>query len=141
MPFFRRLPGRQLIKFLFQFMSCLVKISGINLRVFICSLLLNFFKALRNVVDYYKDNAKIIVDAFQSLGLKVYGGKNGPYAWVHFPGRNSWDVFTEILEKTHIVTVPGSGFGPGGEEYIRISSFGHKQSILEASRRLKNFYK
>ncbi|XP_044512204.1 probable LL-diaminopimelate aminotransferase, chloroplastic [Mangifera indica] len=99
------------------------------------------YQALRNVVDYYKDNAKIIVDAFQSLGLKVYGGKNGPYAWVHFPGRNSWEVFTEILEKTHIVTVPGSGFGPGGEEYIRISSFGHKQSILEASRRLKNFYK
>ncbi|XP_031273083.1 probable LL-diaminopimelate aminotransferase, chloroplastic [Pistacia vera] len=97
------------------------------------------YQALSSVVDYYKDNAKIIIDAFQSLGFKVYGGKNAPYAWVHFPGMSSWDVFAEILEKTHIVTVPGCGFGPGGEEYIRVSSFGHKQSILEASRRLKKY--
>ncbi|KAJ0085367.1 hypothetical protein Patl1_08463 [Pistacia atlantica] len=68
-----------------------------------------------------RNNAKIINDAFQSLGFKVYGGKNAPYAWVHFPGMSSWDVFAEILEKTHIVTVPGCGFGPGGEEYIRVS--------------------
>lgn len=109
------------------------------LEIITSSLLLNLFQALSSVVDYYKDNAQIIVDTFQSLGLKVYGGQNAPYAWVHFPGMSSWDVFAEILEKTHIVTVPGSGFGPGGEEYIRVSSFGHKQSILEASRRLKKF--
>lgn len=89
------------------------------------------------MVDYYMENVKLLVDTFSSLGIKVYGGQNAPYVWAHFPGRKSWDVFTEILEKTHITTVPGSGFGPGGEEYIRISGFGHRESIIEASKRLK----
>ncbi|KAH9756743.1 Aminotransferase ALD1 [Citrus sinensis] len=97
------------------------------------------FQALRTVIDYYKENAKIIVDAFQSLGLKVNGGKNAPYVWVQFPGSSSWDVFAEILEKTHILTIPGSGFGPGGNEHIRVSAFGHREYISEACRRLKNF--
>ncbi|XP_037494261.1 aminotransferase ALD1, chloroplastic isoform X2 [Jatropha curcas] len=98
------------------------------------------YKAVNSVVNYYKENAKILVEAFQSLGLKVYGGKNAPYIWVHFPGMNSWDVFNEILEKTDIVTVPGRGFGPGGEGYIRISAFGHRKSILEASARLTKLF-
>ncbi|KAH7567805.1 hypothetical protein JRO89_XS07G0154000 [Xanthoceras sorbifolium] len=98
------------------------------------------YQALNSVVGYYKENAKIIVDTFESRGLKVYGGKNAPYAWVHFPGQSSWNTFAEILEKTDIVTIPGRGFGPGGEEYIRVSAFGHRECIMEASRRLKNFY-
>lgn len=93
------------------------------------------------VLDYYKENAKIIMDTFTSLGLKVHGGKNAPYMWVHFPGLRSWDVFNEILEKTHIITVPGAGFGPGGEGYIRVSAFGQRESVIEASRRLKNLLK
>lgn len=93
------------------------------------------------MVDYYRGNAEIIVDTFSSLGLKVNGGRNAPYVWVRFPGYSSWDIFREILEKTHIVTVPGRGFGPGGEEYIRVSAFGHRECILEASRRLKNLFK
>ncbi|XP_010261172.1 PREDICTED: aminotransferase ALD1-like [Nelumbo nucifera] len=97
--------------------------------------------AVRGVIDYYKENARIILDTFASLGLKAYGGKNAPYVWVHFPGSSSWDVFDEILEKTHISTVPGRGFGPGGEEYIRVSAFGHRESILEASMRLKNLFR
>ncbi|KAK9930616.1 hypothetical protein M0R45_027650 [Rubus argutus] len=96
------------------------------------------YQAITSVIDYYKENAKIIVDTFRSLGLKVYGGKNAPYIWVNFPGLSSWDVFNEILEKTHIVTIPGKGFGPAGEEYIRVGAFGHRESILEASARLKN---
>ncbi|XP_034702374.1 aminotransferase ALD1, chloroplastic-like [Vitis riparia] len=94
--------------------------------------------AVQSVVDYYKENAKILGDTFTSLGLDVYGGINAPYAWVRFPGMKSWDVFTELLEKTHIITVPGCGFGPGGEEHIRVSAFGHRECILEASRRLKS---
>lgn len=86
------------------------------------------------------ENAKVLVDTFNSIGVEVYGGKNAPYVWAHFPGRKSWDVFAEILEKTHITTVPGSGFGPGGEEYVRISAFGRRESILEASKRLKNLF-
>lgn len=97
-------------------------------------------EAVRSVVDYYKENTKILVDTLTSLGIKVYGGINAPYVWAHFPGRKSWDVFAEILEKTHITTVPGSGFGPGGEEYIRISGFAHRESIHEASRRLEALF-
>ncbi|KAK6159173.1 hypothetical protein DH2020_006487 [Rehmannia glutinosa] len=53
----------------------------------------------------------------------------------------SWDVFSEILEKTHVVTTPGSGFGPGGEGFVRVSAFGHRENVLEACRRFKQLYK
>ena len=86
------------------------------------------------------ENAKILVDTFASLGLWAHGGKNAPYVWVNFPGLKSWDVFSKILEKAHISTVPGSGFGPAGEEYIRVSAFGRRDTILEASRRLKSLF-
>ncbi|KAI3901630.1 hypothetical protein MKW92_009479 [Papaver armeniacum] len=99
------------------------------------------YKGIRGVIDFYKENMKILLETFQSLGLKVYGGKNAPYIWVHFPGSSSWDVFAKILEKTHIITIPGTGFGPNGEEYIRVSAFGHRNSILEASERLTNLLK
>ncbi|KAL2326014.1 hypothetical protein Fmac_025072 [Flemingia macrophylla] len=65
---------------------------------------------------------------------------DAPYVWVHFPGRSSWDVFSEILEKTHVITTPGSGFGPGGEGFVRVSAFGHRENILEACRRFKHLY-
>ncbi|CAL5329638.1 unnamed protein product [Camellia sinensis] len=98
------------------------------------------YKAMLSVVDYYKESAQILLDTFASLGLKAYGGVNAPYVWVHFPGSRSWDVFSEILEKTHIITVPGSGFGPGGEEFIRVTTFGRRETILEASARLKSLF-
>ncbi|KAL0375976.1 UNVERIFIED_CONTAM: Aminotransferase ALD1, chloroplastic [Sesamum calycinum] len=96
------------------------------------------YKAVISLVDYYKENAEILLETFESLGLKTYGGVNAPYLWVHFPGSNSWDVFNEILEKTHIITVPGSGFGPAGKEFIRVTAFGHRENILEASKRLRS---
>ncbi|KAH0468488.1 hypothetical protein IEQ34_003521 [Dendrobium chrysotoxum] len=96
---------------------------------------------MKDVVSFYQENTNILVDTFTSLGFNVYGGKNAPYVWVHFPGRSSWDVFAEILEKTHLVTTPGSGFGPGGEGFIRVSAFGHRENVLEASRRLKQLFK
>ncbi|KAF1861419.1 hypothetical protein Lal_00025730 [Lupinus albus] len=98
-------------------------------------------KAMREVIGFYKENTDIIVETFDSLGFKVYGGKNAPYVWVYFPGRSSWDVFSEILEKTHVVTTPGSGFGPGGEGFVRVSAFGHRENVLEACRRFKQLYK
>lgn len=98
-------------------------------------------KAMQDVVQFYKENTKIIVDTFTSLGFKVYGAKNAPYVWVHFPGQSSWDVFAEILEKVHLVTTPGSGFGPAGEGFIRVSAFGHRDDVLEACRRLKQLFK
>lgn len=98
-------------------------------------------KAMRDVIDFYKENTEIIMDTFNSLGFNVYGGKNAPYVWVHFPGQSSWDVFAEILEKTHVVTTPGSGFGPGGEGFVRVSSFGHRANVLEAAKRFIQLYK
>ncbi|CAN1324828.1 Aminotransferase ALD1, chloroplastic [Linum perenne] len=95
------------------------------------------FKAVQSRLNYYKENAEILLDALASLNLEAYGGVNAPYVWVHFPGTKSWDMFDTILDKAHIITVPGSGFGPGGQEFLRISAFGHRQSIQEATRRLK----
>ncbi|KAH7421320.1 hypothetical protein KP509_13G050800 [Ceratopteris richardii] len=98
------------------------------------------WKAMNEVVDFYKENTRILVDTFKSLGFNTFGGTNAPYVWVQFPGRNSWDVFAEILEKAHIVTTPGSGFGPAGEGFIRASAFGNRKNILEASKRLKDLF-
>jgi LL-diaminopimelate aminotransferase len=95
----------------------------------------------RETIDYYLENARIIRDALQGpnfgrMGVEVYGGDNAPYVWVRFPGKKSWDIFDAILEKCHVVCTPGAGFGPAGESYIRFSSFGHRDDILEAAQRL-----
>ncbi|KAJ8510336.1 hypothetical protein OPV22_000770 [Ensete ventricosum] len=97
-------------------------------------------KAMDETIKFYKENTEIIVDTFKSLGFDVYGGRNAPYVWVHFPGRSSWDVFAEILEKAHVVTTPGSGFGPAGEGFVRVSAFGHRANIKEAAKRIKQLY-
>jgi LL-diaminopimelate aminotransferase len=92
------------------------------------------------LVEFYKENAAILRRTFQDMGFSVYGGENAPYVWVGFPGQKSWDVFAEILQKCDIVTTPGSGFGPGGEGFVRASAFGHRDSILEAVERFKRVY-
>jgi LL-diaminopimelate aminotransferase len=91
----------------------------------------------RQTVGYYMENARIIKKGLDNLGITSYGGIDSPYIWAEFPGRNSWDVFTLILEKAHIVTTPGSGFGPSGEGFIRFSAFGHRADVEEAVERLK----
>ncbi|KAL3675452.1 hypothetical protein R1sor_025400 [Riccia sorocarpa] len=98
------------------------------------------WKAMEELVGFYRENVDILVSALNSVGLRTYGGENAPYVWVHFPGESSWDVFSKILEKAHIVTTPGSGFGPGGEGFVRISAFGHRENILEAAERLKKLF-
>ncbi|XP_020255256.1 aminotransferase ALD1 homolog [Asparagus officinalis] len=97
-------------------------------------------KAIQQVIDVYKENARVLMDTLSSIGLRTYGGINAPYIWVHFPGEKSWDVFNEILEKTDIIVVPGCGFGPGGEGFIRVSAFNRKERVREACRRLKNLF-
>jgi len=91
---------------------------------------------MRSLVGYYMGNARIIKAALVGLGLECIGGDNAPYIWARFPGRDSWEVFGEILEKCHVVTTPGSGFGPAGQSYIRFSAFGHRENVEEASSRL-----
>ena len=92
---------------------------------------------MKSLIAYYMENAKIIKKALDAKGLKTCGGVNAPYVWAHFPGRKSWDVFTEILEKCQIVTTPGSGFGPAGEGFVRSSAFGHREDFIEAVKRLE----
>lgn len=85
---------------------------------------------------YYLENAAIIKKKLNDLGYEVFGGANAPYLWVRFKGQKSWDVFQHFLERYHLVTTPGSGFGPGGEGFIRFTAFGHRKNILEAVSRL-----
>mmetsp|Transcript_39560 Transcript_39560/g.64158 ORF Transcript_39560/g.64158 Transcript_39560/m.64158 type:complete len:487 (+) Transcript_39560:1092-2552(+) len=92
---------------------------------------------IQEQVNYYNENAKILRDAFTGMGFKVYGGLNAPYVWVQFPGKQSWDMFSEILEKANVVCTPGSGFGPAGEGFIRFSAFGQRNDIYEAIERIK----
>lgn len=90
------------------------------------------------MIQYYLENARIIKEALQGLGYEVFGGQNAPYIWVRFNGRNSWDVFQEFLERYHIVTTPGSGFGVQGEGFLRFTAFGHREKILKAVDRIKS---
>ena len=98
-------------------------------------------KAMKDVIDYYLVNAKKIEETlkgenFKKIGVEIYSTGNSPYVWAKFPGKKSWDVFDTILDKCHIVTTPGSGFGPSGESFIRFSSFGHQKDVNEACERL-----
>lgn len=96
--------------------------------------------SMMGLVAYYKENCKLIRECFVEMGFEVYGGVNAPYVWVGFEGRPSWDVFAEILEKCDLVTTPGSGFGPSGEGFVRVSAFGNRSDVEEAIRRLKKVY-
>lgn len=93
-------------------------------------------KEMREMTDYYLGNARLIREALDTLNVSCVGGEDSPYIWARFPGRDSWDVFAELLEKYHVVTTPGSGFGPAGESFIRFSAFGHRSDVEEACRRL-----
>ena len=79
------------------------------------------------MVDYYLENARIIRQGLGELGLTAYGGENAPYVWLKTPGgQSSWDFFDQLLYQAHVVTTPGSGFGPSGEGFIRLSAFGQR---------------
>ncbi|MCL2269885.1 MAG: LL-diaminopimelate aminotransferase [Treponema sp.] len=93
-------------------------------------------REIRALTDFYLGNAKLIRDVLQRKGIGCTGGDNSPYIWARFPGRDSWEVFAEILEKCQVITTPGAGFGPAGEGFIRFSAFGHRADVEEACQRL-----
>jgi LL-diaminopimelate aminotransferase len=93
-------------------------------------------REIRRLCDFYLGNAKLIRGALRQLGVSCVGGDNSPYIWARFPGRDSWDVFAEILEQCRVLTTPGSGFGPAGQSFIRFSAFGHRSDVEEACSRL-----
>ena len=93
---------------------------------------------VRERIDYYLANARIIRDGLASRGLKVFGGVNAPYIWVKAPGNlGSWEFFDHLLERAHVVVTPGAGFGACGEGYFRVSAFGRRPQIEEAVARIK----
>jgi LL-diaminopimelate aminotransferase len=96
-------------------------------------------REIRALSDFYLGNAALIRAALGKLNIECVGGDNSPYIWARFPGRDSWEVFTEILEKCRVVTTPGAGFGPAGQSFIRFSAFGHRPEVEEACRRLEGF--
>ena len=101
-------------------------------------------KETTGLVDYYLENAAIMKKTlcgknFADAGVRVFYTGDSPYLWVQFPGWKSWDIFDRILDECHVVTTPGSGFGPAGESYVRFSCFGHREDVLEACERLSKF--
>jgi len=92
------------------------------------------------IVEYYMQNAELIRETFTKCGFTCYGGVNAPYVFVHFPGRDSWDVFDEILNEVQVVTTPGVGFGPAGQGYVRISAYGKKEDCILACQRFTERY-
>ena len=96
----------------------------------------------KEMVARYMENAKIIVEGLKEAGYKVSGGVNSPYAWLETPeGMTSWEFFDFLLEKANIVGTPGSGFGPSGEGYFRLTAFGSRENTIEAIRRIKEISK
>lgn len=92
---------------------------------------------VKKLINYYLNNAKILHDLMVSKGYKVVGGVNAPYLWVYMNGEDSWAVFERVLRDCHVIITPGAGFGKMGEGYIRLSSFGHFNEIIEARDRMK----
>ncbi len=90
-------------------------------------------------VAYYMNNAKTIIEGLKGAGYSVSGGVNAPYVWLQTPdGMSSWDFFDHLLQNANIVGTPGSGFGPSGEGYFRLTAFGTYENTLKAIERIKN---
>jgi len=95
-------------------------------------------KEIRGLVDYYMNNATYILNGLKEAGYEVSGGINAPYIWVKTPdGMTSWDYFDHLLKDANVVGTPGSGFGPSGEGYFRLTAFGDYDKTVEAVDRIK----
>ncbi len=93
---------------------------------------------LKNQVSYYMKNAKYIYDGLKESGYSVSGGVNAPYIWLKAPNNmTSWEFFDHLLEQANVVGTPGSGFGPSGETYFRLTAFGSYENTVEAINRIK----
>jgi LL-diaminopimelate aminotransferase len=87
---------------------------------------------------YYRENAKIIAETMDSLGIFYTGGKNSPYVWFKCPnGMSSWEFFDYMLESIGVVGTPGEGFGKNGEGFFRLTAFSSRENTIEAMRRFK----
>lgn len=93
---------------------------------------------VKEQIAYYMENARIIKDGLVEAGYEVYGGINAPYIWLRTPDEmTSWEFFDYLLEKANVVGTPGSGFGPSGEHYFRLTAFGSRENTRRAIERFK----
>lgn len=98
-------------------------------------------KEIKENIDYYKENAKIISDTLEKCGIKHTGGKHSPYIWLKCPNNmKSWEFFDYLLNNLQVVGTPGSGFGKNGEGYFRLTSFGSKENTIEAMKRFEEAF-
>jgi LL-diaminopimelate aminotransferase len=96
------------------------------------------WKETKEIIDYYMENARIIREGLTEIGVTIHGGVNAPYIWLKTPdGMTSWDFFDKLLTECNVVGTPGSGFGPSGEGYFRLSAFGNRDNVIEAVERIK----
>ena len=96
-------------------------------------------KQIDESISFYLENAKIIKEGLIEAGYTVYGGDNSPYIWLKVPNNmTSWDFFDILLKEANVVGTPGSGFGPHGEGYFRLTAFGTREKTIEAIKRIKN---
>ncbi len=92
-------------------------------------------------VAFYMDNARLLREGLTAAGFTVFGGQHAPYIWLGTPGgARSWDFFDELLTKAHLVGTPGSGFGPAGEGYFRLSAFNSRANVEEAVARIRRVF-
>ena len=97
---------------------------------------------IKETIAYYLDNAKIIAQAMDELGIWYTGGTNSPYIWLKCPNNmKSWDFFDLLLEQANVVGTPGAGFGNNGEGFFRLTAFGNRENTQEAVERIKNLLK
>ena len=96
-------------------------------------------KEVKNLIDFYMENAKIMKNKLQTAGFKVFGGDNAPYIWIKVPDpMTSWNFFDYLLERASVVGTPGSGFGLAGEGYFRLSAFNTRRKVIDAMQRIIN---
>ncbi len=93
---------------------------------------------IRNVIAEYMQNSKIIREGLEEIGYTVYGGKDAPYIWMKVPdGQDSWTFFDHLLKDANVIGTPGSGFGPSGEGYFRLTAFNTLEATIEAVERIR----
>lgn len=96
-------------------------------------------RQIKEQVATYMKNAKVIYEGLKEAGYEVYGGVNSPYVWLKTPdGMTSWEFFDDLLTRANVVGTPGSGFGPNGEGYFRLTAFGTYENTVKAIERIKS---
>lgn len=95
-------------------------------------------KQIMDNIAYYRENAQLMKETFESIGIPAFGGVNSPYVWIKTP-LDSWIFFDRLLDECHVVGTPGVGFGPSGQGYFRLTAFATHEATCEAMDRIKSW--